>query len=207
MEELPTLYLAARLLFTTILSLQLVPCLRFAVTLLELPKKKAHTLKFLSSFSSIGGKNLTSCTYQVQWKELNASTWRSTSTGSITFDSGATSKSLSTTIGSDSWQSADYIIPETDYLIKVTIRDTLGQPAEKQVELGTISYTMFFKKGGQGVAIGQPTQEESAAFEVNPEWQMIWGRIAGSRVRIPGVYVSDTEPPAKAGLIWLKPAT
>lgn len=164
-------------------------------------------VSFIASFSSIGGKNLTNCTYQVQWKELNASTWRSASTESITFDTGATSKSLSMTIGSDSEQSADYIVPETDYLIKVTIRDTLGQPAEKQVELGTISYTMFFKKGGQGVAIGQPTQEESAAFEVNPDWQMIWGRIAGSRVRIPGVYVGDTEPPAKAGLIWLKPAT
>lgn len=138
------------------------------------------------SVSSIGGSNTStmSCAY----RKTTATEWTTgqsnmTDETSYIFGGG----NITT---ADSWQ------------VQFTITDALGQTATKTVSLGTLGYTMFFKRGGLGVGIGMETTKVDSvgALEINPEWTVYHGDNI-----IPTVVMSSTQPTAQVGLIWLKP--
>ena len=138
------------------------------------------------SVSSIGGSNTStmSCSY----KKTTATSW-TTGQSNMTDETNYIFGGGNITTA-DSWQ------------VQFTITDALGQTATKTVALGTLGYTMFFKKGGLGVGIGmQTTKAQSVgALEINSEWAVYHGDNI-----MPTVVMSSTQPTAQTGLIWLKP--
>ena len=89
-----------------------------------------------------------------------------------------------------------------DYVIRITLTDNLSS-ASTIVSLGTLGYTMFFKRGGLGVGIGTVTKQPNAvpALEISNEWGIYYGSVPMQLV-----YVGTSAPSsAYTGMIWVKP--
>lgn len=89
-----------------------------------------------------------------------------------------------------------------DYVIRITLTDNLSS-ASTIVSLGTLGYTMFFKRGGLGVGIGTVTKQPNAvpALEISNEWGIYYGSVPMQLV-----YVGTSAPSsAYTGMIWIKP--
>lgn len=119
--------------------------------------------------------------------------------------------------GEDSWNTAytlnyaefkqgePYVIgngqvsPQMTYRVKVDITDNYTT-VTRTVDVSTASYTMYFRKGGTGVAIGK-VSEKDYALEINPSWNIWYGKYQLCPV------IFSPAPPADPveGLIWLCP--
>lgn len=86
------------------------------------------------------------------------------------------------------------------YQVRFTLTDAFGT-IEKVVDVSTSQYTMFFKKGGTGVAFGKVC-ENAFAVEFAPDWRILHGAF---HLR-PVYYSTDkNSPPSNPveGLVWL----
>lgn len=72
------------------------------------------------------------------------------------------------------------------------LSDTLGTIIEKVTNVSTVQYTMFFREGGAGVAVGKVC-ENIYSFEVNGEWAFRYG---ANRVYPMYFDYNNTPPPA-----------
>ena len=139
-----------------------------------------------ANYSSIGGSN--SATMSCAYRKTTATEWTA---GVANMES-----EQSYTIGGGNITTAD------SWQVQFTLTDALGQTATKVVGLGTLGYTMFFKKGGLGIGIGMQTTKGPSvgALEINDEWTVYHGDNL-----MPTTVMSATQPTAQVGLIWLKP--
>lgn len=103
--------------------------------------------------------------------------------------------------GSNDSTAINYFSPSKTYLIRFIAVDSFGQTTQKIVPLGTTSYTMFFKRGGNGVGFGMETETSTNinAIEISDEWSILHGGYT-----VPRIIYSSTEPTGHPGLIWLK---
>lgn len=142
-------------------------------------------------FSSVRGNN--SVTISVHYKEDVVTAAYALAYSSIT-------PMTAYIYGSDDPTAANYYDPTKTYLIRFTATDAFGQSTQKIVPLGTTNYTMFFKRGGNGVGFGMETETLTTlnALEIADDWEILHGGYT-----VPRVIYSDTEPTGHAGLIWM----
>ena len=142
-------------------------------------------------FSSVRGNN--SVTISVHYKEDVVTAAYALAYSSIT-------PMTAYIYGSDDPTAANYFDPTKTYLIRFTATDAFGQSTQKIVPLGTTNYTMFFKRGGNGVGFGMETETLTTlnALEIADDWEILHGGYT-----VPRVIYSDTEPTGHAGLIWM----
>lgn len=59
------------------------------------------------------------------------------------------------------------------YQVKFILTDAFGT-VEKTMDVTTAMYTIFFKRGGQGIAFGKACERDNAV-EISEEWQLLYG--------------------------------
>lgn len=90
--------------------------------------------------------------------------------------------------------------------------DRYGGVGERIVSLDTTDYTMFFKRGGNGVAFGQETLSNTDALEVNPQWEILHGSYVVPHVAYVATtaaynnLIANIPEYSKAGMIILRKA-
>ena len=65
------------------------------------------------------------------------------------------------------------IDPNYSFNVKFTLSDQFNS-IEKVLTIGTAAYTVFFRQGGNGVALGK-VSERANAVEINPDWDIYHG--------------------------------
>lgn len=121
------------------------------------------SVKASRTFASVSGKN--TCTMAVQY---------GLSTGSAYSAATALTNNTTAVIGGGS------IDINASYKIRFALTDAFTT-VEKIVNLGTAAYTVFFRRGGNGVAFGKVSERENAV-EINPDWGLYHGstNLAGT---------------------------
>ena len=112
--------------------------------------------KASGTYSSVSNKN--SMTLKVQYGLTTSATYST----AVTLTNGTAS-----VIGSGSID-ANY-----SYNVKFTLTDQFNT-IEKVLTIGTAAYTVFFRQGGNGVALGK-VSERANAVEINPDWDIYHG--------------------------------
>ena len=112
--------------------------------------------KASGSFSSVSNKN--SMTLRVQYGLTTSATYST----AVTLTNGTAS-----VIGGGSID-ANY-----SFNVKFTLTDQFNT-IEKILTIGTAAYTVFFRQGGNGVALGK-VSERANAVEINPDWDIYHG--------------------------------
>ena len=112
--------------------------------------------KASGTYSSVSNKN--SMTLKVQYG-LTTSTAYSTAT--------------TLTNGTASVIGAGSIDANYSFNVKFTLTDQFNT-IEKVLTVGTAAYTVFFRQGGNGVALGK-VSERANAVEINPDWDIYHG--------------------------------
>ena len=112
--------------------------------------------KASGTFSSVSNKN--SMTLKVQYGLTTSATY----SAAVTLTNGTAS-----VIGSGSID-ANY-----SFNVKFTLTDQFNT-IEKVLTIGTAAYTVFFRQGGNGVALGK-VSERANAVEINPDWDIYHG--------------------------------
>ena len=102
------------------------------------------------------------------------------------------------------------ISPNYSYHVKFSATDAFGT-VERIVDVSTSEYTMFFRKGGTGVAFGKASEKEYAV-EIAPNWDLYMGETNVTQIissiasqGIPNIVYSAAQPTGTLGMIWLKP--
>ena len=119
--------------------------------------------KASGTYSSVSSKN--SMTLQVQYGLTTSSAYST----AVTLTNGTAS-----VIGGGSID-ANY-----SFNVKFTLTDQFNT-IEKILTVGTAAYTVFFRQGGNGVALGK-VSERANAVEINPDWDIYHGseKISGT---------------------------
>ncbi len=91
---------------------------------------------------------------KIEWKSSTSSTW-----SSATASASGTNGTVNQVIGNNG------ISTEYTYNIRITVRDSVGS-STYSIDVPAMLYTMDFKAGGKGVAIGKPATTDNL-FEVN----------------------------------------
>ena len=112
--------------------------------------------KASGTFSSVSNKN--SMTLKVQYGLTTSSAYST----AVTLTNGTAS-----VIGGGSID-ANY-----SFNVKFTLTDQFNT-IEKILTVGTAAYTVFFRQGGNGVALGK-VSERANAVEINPDWDIYHG--------------------------------
>ena len=112
--------------------------------------------KATSTFSSVSSKN--SMTLKVQYALST---------------SGAYSTAVTLTNGTASIIGNGSIDINYSFKVKFTLSDQFNT-IEKVLNVGTAAFTVFFRQGGNGVAIGK-VSERANAVEINPDWDIYHG--------------------------------
>ena len=112
--------------------------------------------KASGTFSSVSNKN--SMTLKVQYGLTTSATY----SAAVILTNGTAS-----VIGSGSIN-ANY-----SFNVKFTLTDQFNT-IEKVLTIGTAAYTVFFRQGGNGVALGK-VSERANAVEINPDWDIYHG--------------------------------
>ena len=119
--------------------------------------------KASGTYSSVSSKN--SMTLKVQYGLTTSSAYST----AVTLTNGTAS-----VIGGGSID-ANY-----SFNVKFTLTDQFNT-IEKILTIGTAAYTVFFRQGGNGVALGK-VSERANAVEINPDWDIYHGseKISGT---------------------------
>ena len=112
--------------------------------------------KATGTFSSVSNKN--SMTLKVQYALST---------------SGAYSTAVTLTNGTASIIGNGSIDINYSFKVKFTLSDQFNT-IEKVLNVGTAAFTVFFRQGGNGVAIGK-VSERANAVEINPDWDIYHG--------------------------------
>ena len=112
--------------------------------------------KATGTFSSVSSKN--SMTLKVQYALST---------------SGAYSTAVTLTNGTASIIGNGSIDINYSFKVKFTLSDQFNT-IEKVLNVGTAAFTVFFRQGGNGVAIGK-VSERANAVEINPDWDIYHG--------------------------------
>lgn len=112
--------------------------------------------KATGTFSSVSSKN--SMTLKVQYALST---------------SGAYSTAVTLTNGTASVIGNGSIDINYSFKVKFTLSDQFNT-IEKVLNVGTAAFTVFFRQGGNGVAIGK-VSERANAVEINPDWDIYHG--------------------------------
>ena len=112
--------------------------------------------KATGTFSSVSSKN--SMTLKVQYALST---------------SGAYSTAVTLTNGTASIIGNGSIDINYSFKVKFTLSDQFST-IEKVLNVGTAAFTVFFRQGGNGVAIGK-VSERANAVEINPDWDIYHG--------------------------------
>lgn len=110
------------------------------------------------------------------------------------------------TTGEDAYLGKTDFDPDRTTEVKFTIKDQF-RTVEKVVTVSTAAYTMFFAKGGNGVAFGKASEHENSV-EIAQGWTLYYNNqnfgdiLEGLNSKI--IY-SAVEPAGSEGKIWLKP--
>ena len=112
--------------------------------------------KATGTFSSVSNKN--SMTLKVQYALST---------------SGAYSTAVTLTNGTASIIGNGSIDINYSFKVKFTLADQFNT-IEKVLNVGTAAFTVFFRQGGNGVAIGK-VSERANAVEINPDWDIYHG--------------------------------
>ncbi|MGI6687532.1 MAG: DUF859 family phage minor structural protein [Christensenellales bacterium] len=112
--------------------------------------------KATGTFSSVSSKN--SMTLKVQYALST---------------SGAYSTAVTLTNGTASIIGNGSIDINYSFKVKFTLADQFNT-IEKVLNVGTAAFTVFFRQGGNGVAIGK-VSERASAVEINPDWDIYHG--------------------------------
>ena len=112
--------------------------------------------KATGTFSSVSNKN--SMTLKVQYALST---------------SGAYSAAVTLTNGTASIIGNGSIDINYSFKVKFTLSDQFNT-IEKVLNVGTAAFTVFFRQGGNGVAIGK-VSERANAVEINPDWDIYHG--------------------------------
>ena len=112
--------------------------------------------KATGTFSSVSSKN--SMTLKVQYALST---------------SGAYSTAVTLTNGTASIIGGGSIDINYSFKVKFTLSDAFNT-IEKVLNVGTAAFTVFFRQGGNGVAIGK-VSERANAVEINPDWDIYHG--------------------------------
>jgi len=112
--------------------------------------------KATGTFSSVSSKN--SMTLKVQYALST---------------SGAYSTAITLTNGTASIIGNGSIDINYSFKVKFTLSDQFNT-IEKVLNVGTAAFTVFFRQGGNGVAIGK-VSERANAVEINPDWDIYHG--------------------------------
>jgi len=112
--------------------------------------------KATGTFSSVSSKN--SMTLKVQYALST---------------SGAYSTAVTLTNGTASIIGNGSIDINYSFKVKFTLSDQFNT-IEKVLNVGTAAFTVFFRQGGNGVAIGK-VSERANALEINPDWDIYHG--------------------------------
>ena len=112
--------------------------------------------KVTGTFSSVSNKN--SMTLKVQYALST---------------SGAYSTAVTLTNGTASIIGNGSIDINYSFKVKFTLSDQFNT-IEKVLNVGTAAFTVFFRQGGNGVAIGK-VSERANAVEINPDWDIYHG--------------------------------
>ncbi len=112
--------------------------------------------KATGTFSSVSSKN--SMTLKVQYALST---------------SGAYSTAVTLTNGTASIIGNGSIDINYSFKVKFTLSDQFNS-IEKVLNIGTAAFTVFFRQGGNGVAIGK-VSERANAVEINPDWDIYHG--------------------------------
>ena len=91
---------------------------------------------------------------KIEWKSSSSSSW-----SSVTVGASGTSNTVNQVIGNNG------ISTEYTYNVRITVRDSVGA-STYNIDVPAMLYTMDFKAGGKGVAIGKPASIDNL-FEVN----------------------------------------
>lgn len=91
---------------------------------------------------------------KIEWKQSTATTW-----ASVNASGSDTSGSVTQIIGSNG------LSTEYTYNVRITVADSVGSSVYT-LDIPPMLYTIDFKAGGKGVAIGKPATEDNL-FEIN----------------------------------------
>ena len=91
---------------------------------------------------------------KIEWKSSTSSTW-----SSATASASGTNGTVNQVIGNNG------ISTEYTYNIRITVSDSVGS-STYNIDVPAMLYTMDFKAGGKGVAIGKPATEDNL-FDIN----------------------------------------
>lgn len=112
------------------------------------------------------------------------------------------------------------------YEVRFTVTDAFNT-VTKVLSIGTTEFTLFFKRGGNGVGVGKACTHTDSSMEINKDWKMYLGDIGVSgkngyieytpenslsylRVYDYGsiIFAAGPNPPAGyEGRIWLEPVS
>lgn len=106
------------------------------------------------------GTKRNAVTWAWKYKAVSSSTWTDGYSG---LTSGVTSRKDSVASGSNLYQ------------VQITATDTVGSTAIITIDVLVVGYTMFFKKGGNGIGIGMKTTKSNPALEISPTWDIFHG--------------------------------
>lgn len=134
------------------------------------------------TYSTLGSKN--SAVLKVYYQKIGEETW--------TLGNGGFSPNTNVFFGGGG------VGVEYSYRVKFVVEDRL-MITERISNVSTASYSMFFRKGGTGVAFGKIC-ERDFSVEFNPDWTVWYGDYR----MLPIHYGSEPSNPVE-GLIWLEP--
>lgn len=117
---------------------------------------KYANVKANGTYDTVGGKN--SCTLTAQYAVSGSSTFSTATT--LTMNTAAV-------IGANSLNT------NASYTIRFALTDAFGA-VEKNVNLSTAAYTVFFREGGNAVAFGKVSERDNA-LEISGDWAVYHG--------------------------------
>ncbi|WP_171299766.1 InlB B-repeat-containing protein [Enterococcus cecorum] len=123
---------------------------------------------------------------KIEWKSSSSSSWSSVKVGAS-----GTSNTVNQVIGNNG------ISTEYTYNVRITVRDSVGA-STYNIDVPAMLYTMDFKAGGKGVAIGKPASENNlldVAFNIKGSNGMPIGHHGF-------IWAGDLNQLYTAGIYW-----